>query len=299
MAFPDDILLPANAKTFGFVDSKYAYNTHWDLNWSFTFALSGNEHAFTTFLTRNPVGPSEYGGQYLGYFTNQFESTYILTEDDEELLDETSSSILYNSSYYGSPYILSEDGYVVLSEGLEPLVYNGDPTNLLVIAFDSTGKFALPISNNPGLPLSAVKNNALIIRDYSNNIIFNESLSSLSTEFVLSSSISSFQTLRFRLANSSRKLSIDYKFPTTEYKLLTSITLSIPDDYKSDIYPGFSFCSPISSLLEPSTLILKNFHVQGNTTPPTYEIKSYTPLTITNYNNYTSISGISAQPNTR
>lgn len=60
------ILLPANAKYFGFVESDYPYNSNWDVTWSFTYALTGSEHGFCTFLTSS-TSISGYPGQYLGY----------------------------------------------------------------------------------------------------------------------------------------------------------------------------------------------------------------------------------------
>ena len=265
MAYPDDILLPANAKKFGFVDTRYPYNPHWDINWSFSFALTGSEHGFTTFLTTDTTVISATGGQYLGVLPIDYEYPNILSEDSEDILDEDSMDILY------------DDISLI-------------PINILTIAFDTTGKFALSAGGNPGA--TQIKPNSLIIRDYKSNIIFYESLSTLSTRFFLTSSIHVFQTLRFRFANSGSKLSIDFKQTDSDFITLTSLSINIPID--NPAYPGFSFCSPVSSLTTPSTLYLKNFHSQGNTSPPTYTINSITPLSAKLSNNYTSISGVSA-----
>jgi len=267
MAFPDDILLPPNAKKFGFVDTKYQYNSNWDINWSFSFALTGTEHGFTTFLTTlSEEVLNTDGGQYLGVLPLTYDFPYILSEDSEIILDNNSFPILYD----------------------DPSI---NPINLLTIAFDTTGKFALSSGGNPGLPIDQIKPNSLTIRDYKNDIIFHSELSSLSTEFFLTSSIPTFQTLRFRLANSGNKLSIDYT-KNTDFILLTSLSIKIP--VNDIVYPGFTFCSPISSLTNPSKLFLKNFHTQGNTSPPTYEILEYSPLNLEIKNTYTSISGVSA-----
>lgn len=271
MAFPDDILLPANAKKFGFVDTRYPYNVHWDINWSFAFALTGTEHGFSTFLTTNPNVLSAEGGQYLGVLPTTYIYPYILSENDETILDETNQPVLYDDiGLFGS---------------------------LLTIAFDTTGRFALSAGGNPGVGIDNIKANSLIIRNDTNDIILYEHLSSLSTDFFLTSSIPVYQTLRFRIANSGKKLSIDYKKETNEFVLLTSIPITIPVEAMNIVtYPGFTFCSPVSSLSTPSTLFFKNFHTQGNTSPPTYDIRPFTPLSASILNNYTSISGVSAYP---
>ena len=268
MAYPDDILLPPNAKKFGFVDTRYPYNSHWDINWSFSFALTGSEHGFTTFLTTITEVLSTDGGQYLGVLPLNYNFPYILSEDGEILLDNKYFPILYDD-----PDII--------------------PITLLSIAFDTTGKFALSAGGNPGLPIGEIKPNSLTIRDYKSDIIFHAELSSLSTEFFLTSSTPVFQTLRFRFANSGNKLSIDYK-QNTNFILLTSIPIRIPVETNDIVYPGFTFCSPISSLSEPSTLYLKNFHTQGNIITPSYEIRDSAPLSASILNSYSSISSISA-----
>jgi hypothetical protein len=67
MSYPGDVLIPVNAKYFGFVDNKMPYNSHWDITWSFQFCLSGDEHGFCTFLTTTPTISSGIPGHYLGY----------------------------------------------------------------------------------------------------------------------------------------------------------------------------------------------------------------------------------------
>lgn len=266
MAYPDDIYLPAQYKSIGFVETINPYNINWDLNWSFTFALTGIEHGFTTFLTGTPSSLSGYPGQYLGYLqTNDF-------------------------------YILSEAGETITDENGDPVLWDNGSRNLLCIAFDSTGKFALPIGENTGVDLSATKPNSLIIRNHLNDVVFNERLSSLSTEFFLASSKPNFQTLRFRLCNAGRFLHIEYrKNEDISYSSLTSIQINIPVNDYTVAYPGLTFCSPISSITTPSTLFIKNFHTQGNTKPPTYTIHNSNVVSLT-ANLYTSISGISATP---
>jgi hypothetical protein len=240
MPFPSDIKLSPDAKYFGIVDYKKPYNLNWDVVWSFTYALTGVQHGFCTFLT---TGQSISGlpGQYLGCNNDNF---------------------------------------------------------VLSIGFDSTGYFALSSPLRNGVLLSDTKPNSLIIRDSVNNVVFNERLSSLNTDFILASSVKAYQTLRFRYSNAGRKISVDYKIDGKKYSNITSLSISslnINDNFI--VYPGFSFCSPISGLnITPSTMHIQNFHTQGNTDYPTYETTECIPLTSIVPTTFTTISGISAFP---
>jgi hypothetical protein len=240
MAFPSDISLSSNAKYFGIVDYKKPYNLNWDVVWSFTYALTGIQHGFCTFLTTSPT-ITGLPGQYLGCNNNNF---------------------------------------------------------ILSIGFDSTGYFALSSPLRSGILLPEVKPNSLIIRDSLNKVVFNERLSSLNTDFILSSSIKTYQTLRFRYSNAGRKLNVDFKLDDEKYSNITSLSISslnITDNFI--VYPGISFCSPVSGLnIQPSTMFLKNFHTQGEIKDPSYETVSFTPLSVNRFNQFTSISGISASP---
>jgi len=241
MPFPSDILLSPNAKYFGIIDPKKAYNLNWDVVWSFTYALTGTQHGFSSFLTTSPTITSGLPGQYLG----------------------------------------------------------SDNLNMIIsIGFDSTGYFALSSPLRSGIPLSSTIPNSIIVRDSNNSVIFNKALSSLDTSFILSSSIKTYQTLRFRYSNAGKKLSIDFKKLNNKYSTLTSLNianLNITDNLS--VYPGFSFCSPISGLnIGPSTMFIQNFHTQGNTLSSTYETLEMIPLTGNISNTFTTISGISATP---
>ena len=189
----------------------------------------------------------------------------------------------------------------ILSNGLpgQYLGYSGYDTynsnGVLAIALDSTGYFALSDAYNNGVNISQVNANSLIVRS-GNNVIFNEPLSSLDTSFSLASSIKNYQTLRFRLANSATKLYVDYKNSDNIFNNLATIAISTFDISTAPlVYPAVTYCSPISSLsITPSTIWLKNFHTQGNTGDPTYEITEFVPLTSTLVNSFTTISGITA-----
>lgn len=272
MAYPSDVLIPSNAKYYGFIDTRKYFCADWDITWSFTFALTGTEHAFCTFLTTNKTLSSAIPGQYLGYLKD-VEPSRLLTEDSEEILTEDSEYILID--YYKEQY---------LAQGI------------LGIAFDSTGLFAAANEGgSEGINAPDAKQNSLIIRDNTNKLIFNEHLSSLDSEFFLSNNNKSFQTLKFTLTNSGKKIHIDYKTDSTSYKNLTTIQLSgFSVDRDEYLYPGLTFCSPISSSsANISTMFIKNFNFHGTSTPPNTE-KIHSEKLDNDPTTYTTISEISS-----
>lgn len=264
MSFPADVLLPVDAKYFGFIDSKFQFDSNWDIVWSFQYSLSGSQHGFCTFLTTNSYLSSGVPGHYLGY------------------LEDT------------HPYILGEDGDTMTTESGEILTYADYASNggVLSIAFDTTGYFALSNSTNPGISMTDVKPNSLIVRDSDKNVIFNQSLSTIDSDFVLTEN--SFKTLRFRYEGCGKRISIDWRKNDTYFRNLTTIQLrDVRDTINTKLYPGFCYCSPISSSsLSASTLMLKNFHVQGNVGTPTNEIVTFVPLTSLKPTEFTQISSI-------
>jgi hypothetical protein len=267
MSFPSDVVLPSNAKYYGFIDNKTPYNSHWDLTWSFSFALTGTEHGFTTFLTTSPDEVGGMPGQYLGYLSD-------------------------------IPYLTDESGDILMDQSSDPLLYDMGGIGILAIAFDTTGLFALSSSLssniNGGVPRSQIRPNSLIIRDFTNTVIYNKQLSSLDTSFFLTSAVKNYQTLRFRLSNAGKRLFIDKRLPDYSYdNLLTLNISSFNADTYNVVYPGFTFCSPISGSSKPvSTLFLKDFHVQGNTSNPNYETIEFTTLLSPSLTTFTTISGI-------
>lgn len=255
MAFPSDIKLPADAKYIGFIDYKKKYNPNYDIVWSFQYAISGNagEAGFCTFLTSNPLSSmtSAIPGHYLGYSGSIPMSAYIVTESGD--------------------FILTEDYQKLILEGAGGI----EMPNGVCIAFDSTGLFALSSSTRSGVPLSKIKKNSLIVRDSNDNIVLYGELSSLSPDFSILSSSKSYKIIRCKYTDTD-KLSIDYKYPSeTEFKTLTSIRLNIiPENFRC-MSVGFSYSSPVSSLLQPSTLFLKNFHIQGSESSTLTETLSF------------------------
>ncbi len=269
MAFPSDVLLPSNPKYYGFVDKKAGYNPNWDIVWSFSFALTGTQHAFCTYLTTNPSISAGIPGQYLGYLGS---SEFILAENLQVILTENNEELSYDD-------ITSTSS-------------NEGTNGVFSIAFDSTGYFALSSENNSGVGLGQVNKNSLIIRDSTANVIYNKPLSSLDTSFFLSSSAKSYQTLRFRFSNAGKIIYIDYKSDLTAYKNLLTLPISFNINNTPILYPAFTFCSPISSsFITPSTLFLKNFHTRGSASEPTYEIVPCVELSRPS-TKYTTISGI-------
>lgn len=273
MSYPSDISLPTNAKYFAFVDHKLSYNPHWDITWSFTYALSAKEAGISTFLT-NFLPTTGFPGQYLGYSGNANLSSYITDENGN--------------------YILTENGEKLLVEGETGIGPNG----ILAIGLDSTGLFALSSSTRGGVGISNIRPYSLIIRNSDDNVVVNTQLSALNSEFLLLSSGGfNYQTLRFRYSKAGEKLSIDFKRSSdTKFKLLTSINYSFvyPDNF-SDIRVGFCFCSPISSSsISAGTLKLKNFHTQGNVNDVSHEFTLFTPITAAKLTNYTTLSSLTS-----
>lgn len=273
MAFPNDILLPANAKYYAFVDTKLSYNPHWDINWSFEYALSGTEAGFCAFLA-NFTPLTGWPGHYLGFSGNAQLSSYLVTEAGE--------------------YILSENGERLMIESESGIGNNG----MLAVGFDSTGLFALSSNTRGGVGLGSIRRDSLVIRNAYDEVIVNTQLSSLNTDFLLMSSGGfNYQKMRLRYSQAGNKLSIDFKRPQdTSYKLLTSINtrLVVPSDFDT-VYTGFCFCSPVSSTtLAPSVMRLRNFHTQGNENDENYELTSFIPITASRPTTFTTLSSLTA-----
>lgn len=245
MPYPLNVLLPVDAKYFGFVENKIPFRSEWDLTWSFTYALTanpGDQYGFCTFLTTDSTKISGYGGQYLGYLS------------DDNIVN----------------YLTTESSIILTTEDEIPLITSLN-SNILAIAFDTTGYFALSSDYYFGTGISNIKRNSLIIRN-SDSVLYNIPLSSLTDEWTISSITTDFKTLRFRLANGGTKLSIDYSLSGSEYKTLTSLPINLNFDNGAIFYPAFSFCTPLSSNTSSTAkMFLQNFHVQGNSQPPTFE----------------------------
>jgi hypothetical protein len=256
MSVPNDILLPSDAKYISFVDPKLRLNPHYDIVWSFQIALTGTEHAFSTFLINDSNFISN-NGHYLGI---PIDINTIATELFIPILTESGENITTQSSL---------------------------STALLSISFDTTGFNALSTPFREGLLKSQIKKNSITIRDDNQEVIYHNALSALSlsangTTFVMTSTQQYWQTLRFRLSNLGSKLDIDLK-RDVEYTTILSLPVSISITNEIQTYVGFSFTTPVSSSVSQplsSTLFLNNFHIQGNTSEPTYEIIDNIPFAI-------------------
>ena len=277
--FPNDVILPTNARFFTFVATNKKFNSNYDITWSFQYKLPQNSFStgvyhntyqlgFTTFLTNLSAPLSSLPGQYLGDQDPEFvlSAAAILTETPEPLKTEADSTLL-----------------------LQDAVLSG---MLVKIAFDSTGLYALTgRDDRPGVHRTQCRREALVIRDFEHNLKANASLSSISTSFSTLST-DTYRTLRFRYINLGRTLNIDIReSDTTTYTLLTSIDLGFRLANVSNldnIYCGFSFCTPISTdnitALSADRFFLRNFHVEG------YEGSEVLTETITT-------SGFDANPN--
>lgn len=270
MSFPADIVLPANAKYYSYVADDYLFNSNYEITWSFQYLLSNftpqSQYGLSTFLTVSAGSYVSLPGQYLG---------------GNDTLDTLSATSL-----------LSEASVVLITESGETLIVNqGVVAGIIMhIAFDSTGLFAVSGTQRPGISPQNAKKNALVIRDYNSNVIVNEHLSAISSNFSLTSN--EFTVLRFRYSNIGQKLFIDYRpVSVTDFTNLTSINLSyriVGFQNTDGIYTGFSYCSPISTTAAnlSASLLFRNYHVEGVNRPITTKTLSSTPLTQSFFNTY-------------
>ena len=215
-----DILLPINAKYISFVDPKLKLNPHYDIVWSFQIALTGTEHAFSTFLI-NAANYEPELGHYIGL---PIGVNAITTEVSDPITTEL-------------------EKYVTTQNTLS--------TAVMSISFDTTGFNALSTPYRIGLTQNKIKKNSVTIRDDDQNIIYHDALSALplsgaETTFVMTSSQRYWQTLRFRLSNLGSKLDIDLK-TDKDYTTILSLPVNISIVSANEIYVGFAFTSPVSS----------------------------------------------------
>ena len=233
MPFP--ILLPTNARSLSFIPKNISYNSTYDITWSFSWATSSTASVFTN--------------------TNQYGICTFLT-----LLTATEANVL-SGHYLNTKITTSSSISAKVLSGITTIVKR--PYNIISIAFDSTGFFALSTELRSGIPLSAIQLNQLIVRDIDNNIIHTSSLSS--TNFTFSGS----NFIRCNYSNSSQLLSIDHrKDDIINYVNIASIPLPyslLPNGITNNMQVGFTFCSPVSTsntAIAPA-LKLTNFHVDG------------------------------------
>jgi hypothetical protein len=152
------------------------------------------------------------------------------------------------------------------------------PNNLISIAFDTTGLFALSSTIRPGVPRNQIKPSSLVVRNSSYNVIYNETLSGTGFNFYNTN-----QIIRCRYSNPQQTLFIDYrKVNDRDFINLATIPISsnITNILNTDnIYTGFSFCSPISTTTTPvASAYIYNFHTDGVKNNTTVEVVTAAPL---------------------
>lgn len=241
-----EILLPASARYYYIVNKNYSYNSNHDIIWSFQYSISGfNE-----------------GNSQLGY------TTFLTT------LSSTTSNISAGQ-YLCTKQSGASNSTVVLSSNSVTTV---NPFNLITIAFDSTGLFALSSTTRPGLV--SVQPNTLVVRGFNSQILCILPLSS--TSFTIAPT--SAQTIRCIYSNGAQTLEIAYRDAnTTIYTTLTTVSLPyrfINTANIDSVSCGISYCSPISSSsLSSCKMLLHNMHIEGVRGNTSVETISVSPLT--------------------
>lgn len=240
-----EILLPASARYYYIIDKNYSYNSNYDIIWSFQYSVSGfnqgtSQLGYTTFLTTLSSTTSNISaGQYL--CTKQSEATNSIT-----VLSGTTVS-------------------------------TANPFNLVTVAFDTTGLFALSSTTRPGL--TSVQPNALIVRGFNSQLLHVLPLSS--TSFTIAPTAA--QTIRCIYSNGAQTLEIAYRdSSTTTYTTLATVALPyrfINSGNVDSVSCGISYCSPISSSsLSSCKMLVNNMHIEGVRGNTLVEVLTSAPL---------------------
>ena len=134
---------------------------------------------------------------------------------------------------------------------------------VLGIGVDTLGAFGLPIddygSGDTRDGLSAVVLNGAHVRDADGNIISTESVAAydLSEE--------GKRTVRARLGNYGRTLTLDYKKQGEEFFTeILSQDVSLTFDSDTRYRPGVSLVKPITNSSVTGDIVVTGFHVEGN-----------------------------------
>lgn len=184
--------------------------------------------------------------------------------------------------------------YTVGGSGLF-LGYDATPPGGIIdaaigIGFDTMGLFAVSgiDSRTYGVNISAAKRNSVTIRGgYSAfEMLYNESLSALNTNFTLLTTTENYQWLRFRLGNIGQTLYLDYRHRDNDsYSQLLELPVNLPINDNTFYSVGISYAYPLSSTTysEQSNTILriKNFQVEGSISAPDTFVYSTTSMSIT------------------
>ena len=163
--------------------------------------------------------------------------------------------------------------------GTDDLGLNAEPLQgkILGVGFDTLGAFGLPIddygSGDTRDGLSAVVSNGIHVRDADGNIVSTESLSAF--ELIEEGK----KTVRARLGNYGRTLTVDYKKQGEEFftPILTQ-DVNLTFDSSTRYRPGVAFVKPITASSITGDIKVTGFHVEGNQNSIEEEELAFTPL---------------------
>jgi hypothetical protein len=247
MPFSPDILLPNTAKYIYLRDRNISYNSDFDITWSFALKLSTTNSlaqglvctGLTPSLAPEPdINPGHFG---------------CMTPNNLSLINSVS----------------------VISAGS---ITQRSPFNVISIAFDTTGYFAVSTLNrNEGIQFASALPNSIVIRDITNRVIFN-------TNSIVSAGIDALGNwiknqdliLRINYSNSRQEVNISYR-PLSSISFTSAATVKL--DYTIvkpnnaiNLFPFISFCSPISTTQTANyALLLSSFHYDGITSSTAVE----------------------------
>lgn len=279
-------------KTTGF-QYNGSFNANYDIIWSFKFSLCGSslqsQGAFCTFLKQSSTNlQSGLTGIYLGY-VDGFDYDTLNCIDTENCICLNTET---NTITGASPVLVGDDE-ILLEQEVASSGYattRGMSGGLIGITFDTTGYFALSTSIVDcniisGINESQIIPNSLIIRGPAPDcdVLYNVSLSSLSTNFTLLTTNETYCWLRFRVGNFFKTLTIDYRYnDDTQYAQLTSLPLSIPIENITFVNVGMSYTTPMTSSSNNDAILrIKNFHVEGTNEYPNITLTPNVTATIT------------------
>lgn len=245
MSFPPDVLLPVDSKYY-YYRSSNTYNSNYDIVWSIKYQLSGDvtkQAGIVSFITPATNTLSVIPGHYL------------CTQSQ------------------------AQSGNSIVSLKTSTSSFTARPLNLVSIAIDTTGYYALSTTLRSGVGTNLLSANSLIVRDYYNNIIYRSPLSGIGFELTTQP-----QTIRYRYSNAAQTLTIDYRDgDKTDYTNMASIDIPfrIMNDSNADnVSTGFAFCSPLSTNVtnQYMNMILNNYHVQGTSNNTSVTIITSAPI---------------------
>ena len=176
------------------------------------------------------------------------------------------------------------------------LGYDGPPGGgiegaILGVGFDTLGLFAVSgiSSRTYGITSTEAKLNSVTVRGgYSDfKMLYNESLSALTTNFTLLTNTEDYQWLRIRLGNVGQTLYVDYRrYDNDAYKPMFELPVTLPVKNDSFYNVGLCFSYPLTSTdfseNQSDTIFrIKSFLVEGSKVVPDTYVYSTTSSAIT------------------